>query len=90
LRIVRRRRWAGFAAVVYDLTYDGTQHILFLRASSCEPCGGAILLRSSDYHRVWVIDRDAPQPLVVFTQVLRADAQWLEKAQAIVDTMEFG
>jgi hypothetical protein len=39
---------------------------------------------------VWVIDRDAPQPLVVFTQVLRADAQWLEKAQAIVDTMEFG
>lgn len=80
----------GLDAVVYDLTYEGTEHIPFLRALPCEPCGGRIVLRSSDYDRVWVIERDAQQPLVVFSQVLRADVPWLEKAQAIVDTVEFG
>lgn len=77
----------GSEATVYDLTYDGPGEVPFLTAPGY---GGEIVLRSTEYYRVWVIDIDDEKPLVVFSPVLRGDTGWFDKAQAIIDTMRFG
>lgn len=78
---------SSFGTVVYDLTYDGEGELPFL---SVECCGGQIVLRNSEYYRVWVIGIDADRPLVVFSPVLRGDLDWYVNAQGIVDSMEIG
>lgn len=77
----------GFDTIVYDLTYDGAEEVPFLTAPGY---GGEIVLRSTEYYRVWVIDINDENPLVLFSPVLRGDIGWFDKAQAIVDSMEFG
>lgn len=49
-----------------------------------------IILRSTEYYRVWVIDIHDEAPLVLFSPVLRGDTGWFDKVQAIIDSMEFG
>lgn len=78
---------SGFDTVVYDLTYDGDGEVPFLSAPCC---GGRIILRNTEYYRVWVIDIDAETPLVVLSPVLRSDLDWFENAQNVVDSMEIG
>lgn len=77
----------GFETTVYDLTYDGPGEVPFLTAPGY---GGEIVLRSTEYYRVWVTDINDEKPLVIFSPVLRGDTGWFDKAQAIIDTMEFG
>lgn len=83
----RETQVSGFDTVVYDLTYDGQREQPFL---SAQCCGGRIILRNTEYYRVWVIDIDAEKPLVVFSPVLRGDLDWYEKVQDVVDSMEIG
>lgn len=78
---------SGFRTVVYDLTYEGEGEVPFLSAPCC---GGQIILRNTEYYRVWVIDIDADRPLVIVSPVLRDDLDWYENAQGIVDSMEIG
>lgn len=77
----------GFETTVYDLTYDGPGEVPFLTAQCC---GGRIILRSTEYYRIWVIDINDENPLVLFSPVLRGDAGWFDKARALIDTMQFG
>lgn len=77
----------GFDTTVYDLTYDGPEEVPFLTAPGY---GGEIVLRSTEYYRVWVIDIHDEAPLVLFSPVLRGDTGWFDKVQAIIDSMEFG
>lgn len=78
---------SGYGTVVYDLTYDGEDELPLL---SAQCCGGQIVLRNTEYYRVWVIDIDSDRPLVVFSPVLRGDLDWYEHAEEIVDSMEIG
>lgn len=75
----------GFAATVYDLTYDGSGELPLL---STEGFGGSIILRDTEYYRIWEVDNG--EDFVLFAPVLRGDVQWLDKAQALIDTIEFG
>lgn len=77
----------GLETTVYDLTYDGPGEVPFL---TVQCCGGRLILRSTEYYRVWVIDIDDETPLVLFSPVLRGDAGWFDKAQALIDTIQFG
>lgn len=78
---------SGLDTVVYDLTHDSDTEVPFLSAPCC---GGQIILRNTEYYRVWVIDVDSDAPLVVFSPVLRDDTEWYEHAQDVVDSMVIG
>lgn len=80
---------SGYDAVVYDLTYDGDGEVTVL-TNSCQLCGGRLILRNSEYYRIWMVDIDAERPLAIFSPVLRDDVDWLENADAVVDSMQIG
>lgn len=75
----------GFDATVYDLTYDGSGELPLLRTQGF---GGSIILRDTEYYRIWEVDNG--EDFVVFAPVLRGDLEWLDKAEALIDTIEFG
>jgi len=75
----------GFDATVYDLTYDGSGTLPFL---STEGFGGSIVLRDTEYYRIWEVDNG--DDFVLFAPVLRGDVEWLDKAEALIDTIQFG
>ena len=75
----------GFNTTVYDLTYDGSEELPFLRTRGF---GGKIILRDTEYYRIWEVDNG--EDFVLFAPVLRGDVEWLDKAQALIDTIEFG
>ena len=75
----------GFDATVYDLTYDGPGELDFLITQGF---GGSIILRNTEYYRVWEVDNG--ERLVLFAPVLRGDLEWFNKAEALIDTIEFG
>lgn len=80
---------SGYEAVVYDLTYDGDGELPVL-TTSCHLCGGRIILRNTEYYRIWMIDIDAERPLAIFSPVLRDDTAWLEIADAVVNSLQIG
>ena len=77
----------GFAVVVYDLTYDGVEELPFL---SADCCGGRIILRNTEYYRVWAFEDAWGAPLVVFSPVLRGDTEWFQNAEDLVNSMQIG
>lgn len=77
----------GRDGVVYDIIFDGEGEIPFL---SAQCCGGRIVLRNSEYYRVWVLDTGGEVPLVIFSPVLRDDVDWYGKLDGVFDTLEIG
>ncbi|SRR6056297_3553083 len=75
----------GFDATVYDLTYDGSGELPLL---STQGFGGSIILRDTEYYRIWEVDNG--EDFVLFAPVLRGDVEWLDKAEALIDTIQFG
>ncbi len=52
----------GFDATVYDLTYDGSGELPFL---STQGFGGSIVLRDTEYYRIWEVDNGGDFVLAV-------------------------
>jgi hypothetical protein len=52
-------------------------------------CGGSMVVRSTEYYRVWIIDTGEESPLAFFVPVLKDDLDWLEKAERLIATVEF-
>lgn len=77
----------GIDAVVYDITYDGEGDLPFLSLSSSFN-QGRIIVRSSEYYRVWDVNTGDEKRLFVFVPVLPDDIDWLDRAESLVSTIE--
>ena len=79
----------GINAVVYDITYGGEGDLPFLSLSSGFN-QGRIIVRSSEYYRVWDVNTGGEKRLFVFVPVLPDDINWLDRAERLVSTLEVG
>lgn len=76
----------GLDAVVYDISYTGDNELAILTAPIQ---GGSIIVRNTEYYRIWMIETGTEKPLALFAPVLTDDLDWLNKAERIVATIEF-
>ena len=79
----------GVEAVVYDITYDGDADLPILSLAS-RFNQGRIIVRSSEYYRIWDVNTGDERRLFIFAAVLHDDIEWLEKAENLVSTIELG
>ena len=82
-RAVTRLRWVGLNAIVYDISYTGENELAVLTAP-----WGQIIVRNTEYYRIWMTETGGDKPLVLFTAVLTDDLDWLDKAEKLVATIE--
>ncbi|NNC79100.1 MAG: hypothetical protein HKN94_03010 [Acidimicrobiales bacterium] len=76
----------GLDAIVYDISYVGDNDLAILTAPCC---GGRIIVRNTEYYRVWMIETGRDRPFALFSAVLTDDIEWLDKAERLVATVEF-
>jgi hypothetical protein len=71
-------------AVVYDISYTGENELAVLTAP-----WGQIIVRNTEYYRIWMVETGGEKPLALFVPVLTDDLDWLDKAEKLVATIEF-